>query len=152
MSETYIGTFDPVKTLQDLLGDDPSAAGKKAVAKFLSRIGDHSPPWSVGYIENIVAGRQEPGAPIASALRAVWIHKNGGPPIVGAFAPVQVRARSDAVETGSLVLGRSTRCSECNYPIVPKTPNGKTCSDICAGIRKIRLARERRTKRRKEGK
>lgn len=123
--------FDPVETLRDLLGPDPSARTKRQVARLLNDIGRPTRPWSVGYIENIAADRQDPGAPVVRALRAVWIRQNGGSPIVGAFENAIVKIRPGQVESGALVLGKSRRCPYCGTPFVPAVGNQVYDSLIC---------------------
>ena len=123
--------FDPVETLRDILGEDPSPRTKRSVAKLLNEVGRPAKPWGVGYIENIAAGRQDPGSPILRAIRAIWIHKSGGPPLNGAFESAVLKIRPGQVESGALVLGKSRRCPYCGTPFVPAVGNQKFDNPYC---------------------
>ncbi len=65
------GHFDPQFVLGLLLGDKPSIERKRKIARLLGDQGGRQ-PFSVGYLENIVAGRQEP-SPDGDMYRALTL-------------------------------------------------------------------------------
>jgi hypothetical protein len=87
-------------------------------------------PFSPKYLRNVVTGHQPAGAPLISALQALWIGLEAGCPIAGEFSQIEAHGRSD-VEPGAMILAASRRCRGCDAPFVPKVPNQKWCSKEC---------------------
>lgn len=144
--------FDPSAELRGLfsvlaaLRPATRAEAKEALGRRLAEtIGRERGAFTTSYLENVVAGRQEAGAPLVRALRALWIARNGGSPIAGAFEPIEVRSRGD-VEPGSLILGGSTRCENCGVPFVGRE-NQRTCSKVCKAALDAKRHKEKRRKR-----
>lgn len=54
-----IGHISPEIVLGLLLGEDPTKERKRTVARILAEKVDRQYPFSIGYLENIVTGRQE---------------------------------------------------------------------------------------------
>src|SRR3990172_5202329 len=149
-SSTGISRFDAVGELRRLLAAfDSLSAGARSRAKLelgwrlAETIGRERGSFSPAYLENVIAGRQDPGAPLVRALRALWISANGGSPIVGAFEPIEVRSRGD-VEPGALFLGHSSRCLNCGVSFVGRE-NQRTCSKTCKGEHDRKMHKERRS-------
>jgi len=123
--------FQPKHMLETLLSRFPSAAHKRRIARRLARRVSRRRPFSVGYLENVVAGRQECSSrgKLYLALRAVWVEEIGGNPIVGAYEAIELKAIPGRVEPHSLVLADSIRCAylPCNIPFVPRSSSQKYC-------------------------
>lgn len=123
--------FAPKQVLETLLTSSPSKAHKRRIASRLARRVHRKRPFSVGYLDNIVKGRQECSTrgELYFALRAVWAEEIGGNPIVGAYAQIELRAIPGRVEAHSLVLADSIHCAylPCNISFVPRSSSQKYC-------------------------
>lgn len=131
-----IERFDAVETLREMLGDKPTVHAKTVVARRLSRLAgkENGSGFTTSYLDNVVAGRQSAGAPLARALRAVFVADGGGNSVIGALEPVTIYARPGQLETGAIGPNvRSKRCARvrCSQPFVANAPNHRFCSDRC---------------------
>jgi hypothetical protein len=124
-------TFDPRAVLVRLLGPEPTKGRIRTVGVQLASLIIRPAPFTTGYVYNILSGKQNIGAPLAQALRGVWVAQNGGHPISGAFDPIDVYAVAGTVEPASLILARSRRCPTCLIPFVPRVPNQRYCNHVC---------------------
>lgn len=131
-----IKEFDAIETLEELLGDDPTPAAKRTVAHRLSRLAGKASGrgFTTSYLDNVRAGRQDVGAPLGRALRAVFVANGGGHPVIGALEPVTIYARPDQLEDGAIAPNvRSRRCARlaCSAPFVVNSPTHLYCSAEC---------------------
>lgn len=134
MSE--IEKFDPVATLEEMLGEQPTPRAKEIVAGRLSRLAGkpEARGFTTSYLDNVIAGRMEVGAPLERALRAVFIESRGGRPVIGALEPVTIYARPGQLEEAAIAPNvRSERCARlaCSQPFVVNAPNHKFCCVEC---------------------
>jgi hypothetical protein len=131
-SDSKRSPFDPVKTLHDLLGSNPTARTKRrvadALAKRVNRLSFHQ-----SYIENAASGWCEisPDGLLYKALYAVWDQKQSGHPIKGAMVPVTVYVFPGTVDDGSILRGESEICPHCGEPFFKINWNQIYCNPLC---------------------
>ena len=128
---------DPLTMLLKLLepteGLRPRARRRrvKEIGEYLAILIDRKRgPFTVEYFDNVVRGKMNIGEPLARALRAEYLSRDGRCAIYGSFSPAEVRTRGN-VESGALILASSRRCRYCNVAFVPKSGNQSSCSAIC---------------------
>lgn len=132
----HVTAFDPLETLEQLLGEDPTTHAKRVVARRLSRLAGkpNRSGFTTGYLDNAIKGRMRIGAPLERALRAIFVADNGGHPTIGALEPVTIYARPDQLEQGAIAPNvRSARCAriKCSQPFVLNAPNHRFCCEEC---------------------
>ena len=137
MTSNMVVRFDPRKSLLELMEPlkdlNPGARRRrmKIIGEYLAELIDrHRGPFTIEYLENAIAGRQDIGEPLRRALMAEYLSRDGRCPIAGGFSPAEVKTRGN-VETGALILASSRRCNYCNVAYVPKSGNQMYCSALC---------------------
>jgi hypothetical protein len=100
------------------------------LAEQLSRIADHTPPWTGRYVQSVVSGTLAPSAAFALAVDAYGASLEDVPALITYTVTVQVLARPGAVHPGSIVLSESRPCewTGCHTIFVPRVPWQKYCN------------------------
>ena len=126
-----IEKFDPRATLIKMIGEIPTPLSKRVAASVLAKTVGRNSHFSISYIENVHSGKWKPGVTgkFYAALRAVWEHQQGGHPIMGAYAPVEVWVIRENIPPNSLILGKATNCHYCGIPFVGVVHNQKFCCE-----------------------
>lgn len=125
----YEDVYGPLDATPGKLKNLDDLAGK------LSRIVEHTPPWSARYLNAILCGHKgfSVTKELGTAMQALVDQRDGAHPLRARLIEVSVFSVNGHVQHSSIILGQSKRCKGCQILIVPRVPWQQYCGKECPG-------------------
>jgi len=99
----------------------------------LSRIAQKDPPWTGGYLYNVIKGYLEPSYKLTEAILQYGRVIDGLPSILAGYEPVTIYALPGSIKPNTVITGKSKECRrpDCVIQFLPKVWNQGYCSWDC---------------------